>query len=131
MIRLLAVALLAALYALAPGTGPWCRSLVESARLLYRNRHASMEARSTALLGDAYRLVLQASRQTPPDARILVPTGPEADPVSNRTWCAYYLYPRKILRREDMAGPVEGRVDFELVYTPERKGIIDLRGGRR
>lgn len=124
------VLILAALYAAAPGTGPWCRSLVESARLLYTNRNASSEARATALLGDAYRLVSQVARQTPPGARIIIPTGPEADPVSNRIWCAYYLYPRRLLRRADLMGPVSAGADYEIVYTPTERRLVDLRTPR-
>lgn len=126
--RVVVVLALVALYALLPGTGPWCRSLVESARILYTNRNSPREARSTALLGDAYRLISQVARQTPATARIIIPTGPEADPVSNRIWCAYYLYPRRLLRRADLTDPAGA--DFEIVYTPTAKTLVDLRAWR-
>jgi hypothetical protein len=123
---LLAVLALLALYSLAPGTGPWARSVLASAGQMYRYRNTGPESRALSLLGEPWRLVDEARRMTPPDARILIPDGPGADPVSNRVWCAYYLHPRRLLRAGEIEGPLAGAVDWVLVYRGhnlERLGV--------
>ena len=68
-------------------------------------------------MGDAYSLVREAVRTTSSGSRILIPSGPRYDPLSNKVWAAYYLYPRRILKEEDVAGRRLPEVaDYVLVY---------------
>jgi hypothetical protein len=115
-VRLAAVLAGLALYALLPGTGPWARSVVTSAGQMYRYRHSGPESRAMSLLGEPWRLVDEARRTTPPDARLLLPEGPGADPVSNRVWSAYYLAPRRLVRPSEVPGALRDAVDYVLVY---------------
>ncbi|HEX7878100.1 MAG TPA: hypothetical protein VF720_01745 [Candidatus Eisenbacteria bacterium] len=141
--RLLLVIGLLTLYAAAPGTGPWARSVVTSAGQMYRYRNSGADRRALSLLGESWRLVDEARRVTPSDARILIPDGPGADPVSNRVWCAYYLHPRHLVRAAEITGRITDAVDFVLVYrganlerlgvpadsiTGDESAIVDLRG---
>ena len=139
-IGLVLVLLLA--YALSPGTGPWARSVVQSAGQMYRFRNSSRDARARSLLGEPWRLVDEARRVTPENARILIPEGADADPLSNRIWCAYYLHPRPLLRPSELGEGWRLSVDFVLVYKGHNlarlgvpadsiagteSGVVDLR----
>lgn len=141
-VPLAAVGAALAVYAFAPGTGPWARSVVASAGQMYRYRNSGEESRALSLLGEPWRLMDQARRTTSSDARILIPDGADADPVSNRVWCAYYLHPRRLVRAAEIEGPLAGAVDWVLVYrghnlerlgTPAdsirgtESGIVDVR----
>lgn len=113
---LVLVVVLLGAYAAGPGTGPWVASVGQSAAQLYRFRNAGPDSRAMSLLGEPWRLVDDARAMTPPDARILIPEGRDADPVSNRIWCAYYLYPRRLVRFSEINGPLRESVDVVLVY---------------
>jgi hypothetical protein len=119
---------MAALYALGPGTGQWCRALVTNSRSMILNRHLDREQRTEGALGEPYRLVRLARDMTPQDARILIPSGLEHSPLSSRTWCLYYLYPRHLLQIEEIRGPVAGQADYILVH---RRWGIELSGQPR
>lgn len=125
----LVVLALLVFWAVAPGTGPWLRSVGESAAQLYRYRNSGRESRAASLLGDAWLLVDQAARTTPVTARILIPEGAEFDPVSNRTWCAYYLHPRTLLQPSDIVGAPADAADWLLAYRGSARGLPGLPPG--
>jgi len=103
-------------YVMNPATGSWARSVAQSAGQMYRYRNSSRETRAQSLLGEPWRLIQEARRATRPDATILIPDGREAAPLSNRIWCAYYLYPRHLVRRAELDSLTHRDVDFVLVH---------------
>ncbi|MDZ4805076.1 MAG: hypothetical protein SGI90_09470 [Candidatus Eisenbacteria bacterium] len=120
------VLILLTAYALNPATGSWARSVVASARQMYRHRNSLRDTRAQSLLGEPWRLIDEVRRSTPPDARILIPEGKGADPLSNRIWCSYYLHPRRLVRPSEITGDGRPVVDFVLVYRGhnlERLGV--------
>jgi hypothetical protein len=105
------------LYAWLPGTGPWFANVVRGVGLVYANREVSDDVRGKVLMGEAFSLVREAERTTPAGSRILIPSGSDYDPLSNRVWASYYLYPRRVLQERDLAGRrLEDAADYVLIY---------------
>jgi len=111
----------ATLYVLGPGTARWCRNLATNVHSMVMNRRLDREQRTAGALGEPYRLIRFAREVTPRDARILIPSGAAHFPLSSRTWCLYYLYPRHLLQIEEIHGPLAGQADYVLVH--DRWGI--------
>lgn len=112
-------------YVVNPATGSWARSVVQSAGQMYRYRNSSRQTRAQSLLGEPWRLIEETRLTTSTHARILIPDGRDADPISNRIWCAYYLHPRHLVRRAELDNDESPAVDFVLVY---RGHNLDLLG---
>jgi hypothetical protein len=119
---LLVVLALLVLWGAAPGTGPFLRSVAASAGQLYRYRNASRENRALSLLGEPWRLVHEAANGTAPDARIVIPEGAAFDPLSNKTWCAYYLHPRTLLYPGELAAGGAG-ADVVVAWRGSATGL--------
>lgn len=106
---------LLALYAAAPGPRWYVVNVAHVMRDIYEHRNASPDARGATVHGPAWSLIQMARRQTPPDARILIPSGADHGTLGSKLWCAYYLYPRHLLQEKDLGGDVRGRADYILV----------------
>lgn len=103
-------------YGQLPGVRFWRRNLVEFLLYFRDTRRLDVTSRGAPYLGDAWRLARLAAERTPPDARILIPTGPEHEPISNLYWSLYYLYPRRLVTLKETGPAVAGRADFVLVH---------------
>lgn len=120
---LVAVLALLALWGAAPGTGPFLRSVVESAGQLYRYRNSGRDTRALALLGEPWRIVHEAAVATPAAARIVIPEGREFDPLSNKTWCAYYLHPRSLHFASELPAVTPETADFVIGWRGSAAGL--------
>ena len=114
-LALLAVAAGLTAYGLAPGLRWHILNMRNCMRDIYDHRNSTLESRARTIHGTAWQLMQLAREQTPPTARILLPSGAEHSPLSNRLWCAYYLYPRHLLQEKDLRGPLKEQADFVLV----------------
>jgi hypothetical protein len=120
---LLVVLSLLVLWAVAPGTGPFLASVVASAGQLYRYRNSARESRALSLLGEPWRLVHEAATTTPIDARIVIPEGRDFDPLSNRTWCAFYLHPRSLHFASELPAVTPETADFVIGWRGSAAGL--------
>jgi hypothetical protein len=105
-----------ALYGEGPGTAGWTRNIVYNYRDFQSHWRLDYRKRLVSVLGNAYVLVNMVAESTPEDASLLIPEGPEYDPLSNLTWAAYYLHPRRLYRPGDLKTPFPADVDYLLIY---------------
>ena len=83
----------------------------DNLRVIAANPHLSVQKKYEIKLGFDYRYISAVRKNTPDNAVILMPprevllksnfNKKSAWGVKNKTWCTYFLYPRKLVREEE------------------------------